>query len=293
MATIQWFGRRQDFVDAASRLQDRMEGQYVPVAGAAAAEGRCPVCERPTTFVLSGSSDSRPNLRENLHCPRCHLNSRQRLVFVAMRDHLLQGTGDVPPRGALLEQTTRLYRRAHHAWPWLTGSEFLGDQRFSGRHYWWSTRWWRWRHTRHESITSLSYATDSLGLLVHSDVLEHVYDTPAALRESSRVLRPGGVTLFTVPFFVDREQSLLRGRPAADGQIEHLAPPEYHGDGLRHGGIYTFHHFGWDLIERMRDAGFSRAQIGFCHAPGEGFHPDDPAATGPWQSWPLLFRAVK
>ena len=41
-----------------------------------------------------------------------------------------------------------------------------------------------------------------------------------------------------------------------DGTIEHLHPPEYHGDPLDPGGCLCFHHFGWDLLDLLRDAGF-------------------------------------
>lgn len=54
---------------------------------------------------------------------------------------------------------------------------------------------------RREDVTRpLRLAGGSLDGVVSLDVLEHVPDYRAALREFSRVLKPGGVLVLTVPF---------------------------------------------------------------------------------------------
>lgn len=293
MPHIHWFRDRDSFTHAAEIAQVAIVQRDIPIAAAAFTRGHCPVCDRNTVFQVNTGATfaGRPNLREGLRCAHCGLTARQRLVLLALREEV--DTLAMPLHGAMLEQTTRLYRIAHAQWRWLVGSEYLGEGLAGGRHYWWSTHWWRWRRTLHESITALSYASLSLDLLVHSDVLEHVYDTRQALRECARVLRPGGVMLFTVPFFADRLTSTLRGRLRRDGQIEHLEAPEYHGDGMARGGIYTFHNFGWDFFELLRNSGFSRVEIGVCHSPDEGLSCSDPAGEQTSRMLPLLFRAMK
>lgn len=47
----------------------------------------------------------------------------------------------------------------------------------------------------------LAVASGAIDCLIALDVLEHVEDDVAAMREIARVLRPGGVFLFTVPAF--------------------------------------------------------------------------------------------
>lgn len=292
MSTIRWFETQTAWIDAAQRAQADIAREVGLLGEQRSYPGYCIACDGQTTFRLDAARATHPNLRENLCCVRCRLNTRQRLMLAAM---LADGgkQGHAGAQGALLEKTTRLYAQSHARMPWLRGSEFLGEDRQSGRHYWWSTRWWRWRYTRHESITSLSYGDATLDFLAHSDVLEHVYDTAAALRESARVLKPGGVMLFTVPFFIGNARSILRGRPNASGDIEHLQPPEYHGDGLNRGGIYTFHNFGWDILDQIRDAGFSRAEAGFCYAPREGFHVDDASSAESWKMLPNILKATR
>jgi SAM-dependent methyltransferase len=49
------------------------------------------------------------------------------------------------------------------------------------------------------SGTSLPFAPGAFDVVVASDVLEHIKDDAAAVREIARVLRPGGALVFSVP----------------------------------------------------------------------------------------------
>jgi SAM-dependent methyltransferase len=89
-------------------------------------------------------------------------------------------------------------------------------------------------------------------------VLEHVADYAAALREFARVLKPGGVLALTVPWYHDTQRSVRVAWRNEYGSIECKGEPEYHGDPA-HGGALCFHHFGWDLLDAMREAGFADA----------------------------------
>lgn len=120
-----------------------------------------------------------------------------------------------------------------------------------------------------EDVTKLSFVDRSFDSNVSLDVLEHVPDFRVALRELARVLRPGGSLVLTVPFYADRVESRMLATVHPDGNIEHLQPPEYHGDPLG-SGVLCFHHFGWDLLDAMNASGFSSAQAVRVHDPGNG-----------------------
>jgi SAM-dependent methyltransferase len=64
----------------------------------------------------------------------------------------------------------------------------------------------------------MSFADTSVDLIIHSDTLEHVPNSKAALEESRRVLKPGGHLFFTVPIVIGRLTSTRHG-----------LPPSYHG----------------------------------------------------------------
>lgn len=114
---------------------------------------------------------------------------------------------------------------------------------------------------RHEDVQALSFPDHSFDLCTSTEVLEHVPDDARAMREIRRVLKPGGSFVFTVPLDL-HTPTLERARLKPDGQIEHLHPPEHHIDPARGGtAILAFRNYGADILERLHDAGFDRAEI--------------------------------
>lgn len=128
------------------------------------------------------------------------------------------------------------------------------------------------RHSEFGSITvdvpsedpmRLSYADATFGLVVTSDTLEHVPDIDQALRETHRVLVPGGSHVFSVPVIWDRaarRRALLR-----NGVLEHLLPPSYHGaPGQGKSDFLVFYEFGADLLVRCTSVGY---EVSLLHRP--------------------------
>ncbi|WP_189339655.1 class I SAM-dependent methyltransferase [Rhodanobacter denitrificans] len=188
----------------------------------------------------------------------------------------------------MLEELTEFAALARTHFPGMVCSEFLGNSLVSGQCYSHNGR-----QVRHESITDLSYKSGEFDAIVHNDVLEHVFDYRRALAETARVLRPGGVTLFTTPLFVYQAGNVLRGAPQKDGSIEHYLPPEYHGDPWRPEGVYTFHYFGCDLLTDIRDAGYSDAAIGVNYEPIAGFTSNNHPSETEGRMLPIVLAAWK
>lgn len=95
----------------------------------------------------------------------------------------------------------------------------------------------------------LDAADGAFHLAVSSDYLQRVPPLEAALAELRRVLAPGGRCVFTVPFRdrSARTVSRLEGLPLVDGRW----PAEAGG---------TVHEAGWDILDRLRGAGFTDAR---------------------------------
>ncbi len=290
MLMIQWLSTRSHFESYVPRA-----ASLLPETNAAsnpAIRLYCDICKttRDDCATSSGASfDGRPNLREGMICSGCRLNARQRLLLMALLESAPAG---VATKGALLERLSRLYRRTRHAYPNVTGSEFLDVTKKSGRHYLWfgqgRSRFLP-RFIRQESITALSFPTGSLDFIAHSDVLEHVHDTRQALLECKRVLRPGGVCIFTAPFFTAIDKTVIRGTIDDKGVLVELEPTELHGDGIHGAGAYTFYNFGWDFFDLASDI-FGDVEIGWLHDPRQGFFYADSVPSA-WNMGPIVFRA--
>jgi SAM-dependent methyltransferase len=110
-----------------------------------------------------------------------------------------------------------------------------------------------------EDIQALSWPDASFDLVLTSETLEHVPDPRRALRETRRVLRPGGRHVFTVP--VDPALERTRSRAGL--------PAEHHGRGggpfrlvTRRADMLVHTDFGRDLPDVVRAEGFDVATDG-------------------------------
>ncbi len=283
---LTWFDNIADFTREIAALEPRRQAGEAFIAEKDTVSGYCVACAGMTTFAVrvGGFYGVNPNLREGLTCRGCGLSNRNRLIFSALQQ---RAAATPRPDVAMLECLTPLFVALRRKLPQLLGSEYISDAHQSGQVY-----SYHGHAVRHESITRLSYADASLDLIGHCDVLEHVYEYRAALREMRRVLRSQGEMICTVPFFMHRQEEAVLARPREDGSIEFFGPPEYHGDGLRPEGILTWHHFGWKLLDDAREAGFSDAQIGVDYDLFCGFATNNHPRSEYGLMYPLLLRAI-
>ncbi len=240
--------------------------------------GRCSACGRETRFAFNSwvipddlraawgdpAVDEAYTRRESMFCRRCCASLRVRQfsdvllslygpssasVAELVQDQGFRGLdvaeiNTIGSMGSLHAQLAQL--------PRLAFSEYRGPDRLGEVI----------EGVRNEDITRLTYGDATFDLVLSSDTLEHVPDFPAALRETRRVLRPGGRHLFTVPIVASRPTTQARASIGPEGELVHHLPPLYHGRGA---GIYryvpvgadllTFTEFGRDLVEHIRDVG--------------------------------------
>jgi SAM-dependent methyltransferase len=233
-------------------------------AGTAGIAGVCPLCEAQRTFRSFDHGAPTPDFREGLVCDGCGTNARVRAALTIL--HAL-----CPDRAApvyITEQTSAAYIWLHKHRTAVTGSEFASGLWRRAMLTAWLVRRGVFEHVRREDVTRLSLATASQHAVASFDVLEHVPDDRAALHEFARVTVPEGWLLLTVPF-AGEEHGRERARVHGDGRIEHLHPPEYHGDPLG-GGTLCLRQYGWDLLDALRAAGYRRAAIAFPWRPEAG-----------------------
>jgi SAM-dependent methyltransferase len=187
------------------------------------------------------------------------MNNRQRLVATLVKQEL---SGKQGQHVYFMEHVTPIFNWASDTFKQhqLVGSEYLGHEFEGGAVI---------KGIRHEDVESLSFPDGSLDLIVSNDVFEHVPNPDKAFAECARVLKRGGTMLATIPFHSDSDISVSRAR-LSDGQIEHFLPPSFHGNPVSVDGSLVFTDFGWDLLNIMREAGFSDAVVDTYASTGNG-----------------------
>jgi SAM-dependent methyltransferase len=219
-----------------------------PSGSAQALHGECHVCRKSVDFAVEIPADGGPiNWRETLTCPGCGLINRWRSCI-----HLFEAICEPTEldRVYLTETLSPVYVELAARYPLLEGSEFVPQARPG------EVVELHGQQVRNEDVTRLSFADRSLEAVLCFDVLEHVPDYRAALREFRRVLAPGGQLVLSVPFSF-LQQTVVRAVVSSQGITEHLQPPCYHGDPLSAAGVLAYYDFGLDLLDEMRRAGFS------------------------------------
>ena len=234
------------------RRRNQVESELITNDGEFWTPGYCYVCKEKTTFrtgsqYSSVRNDGKtvPNWREQLICKKCGLNNRLRASIQIFEEICQPASTDSI---YITEQTTPLYAWLKNNYTNVIGSEYLGESIPRGAK--------NAANIRNEDLTQLSFTDSQFDYILTFDVLEHVADYEQALRECFRCLKPNGAFLLGVPFDKNSQTNIVRARVNSNGKVEHLLPPEYHGDPVNPQGILCFYHFGWDLLDELRAIGF-------------------------------------
>jgi SAM-dependent methyltransferase len=196
-------------------------------------------------FAYPGSTI---NWREHLRCSKTGLNNRMRAAIHIFDTEMAAHRSD---RIYISEQITAMYLYFKTNYMNVIGSEYLGCRCLPGTN--------DERGIRNEDLTKLSFPDSNFDRAISLDCLEHFPDYKLAFNELFRILRPNGKLLLSVPFDTRYLKNLKRAIIKSSGEIEYLQPPEFHGDPLQEDGCLCFTHFGWEILDQLKDAGFSDA----------------------------------
>jgi len=207
----------------------------------------CPVC--------GSNSDIQPfsdNLRESGLCKSCGSWNRKRVMAVMVCEVIEKMTGarvctladSIPPikifnaewQGPIYEKLKKVQG--------YTFSRYAGPSYQSGKII---------NGITHQDLLKTSFDECSFDIVLTADVLEHIPDPYFAHKEIYRILKKGGVHLFTVPsylnFPLDTQKAAVQ-----DGQIVSITDPEWHGEKRDDRRVYTY--FGLEMIGHLHTIGF-------------------------------------
>ena len=194
------------------------------------------------------------NLRERLVCEKTRFNNRTRGAIHVFEQFCKPNKND----GVYLtEQLSPLYQWLVKNYPNSVGSEFV------------TASIWRNKirfkiklfpqKLNHQDLTDLTYPDEHFNFVLSFDCFEHIPDYTQALSEIFRVLKPKGQLLFSVPFDVNADNTLVRASVDEQGETIFHVEPEYHGNPMSKEGSLSYYTFGWDLLDTLKSVGFSEA----------------------------------
>jgi SAM-dependent methyltransferase len=182
-------------------------------------------------------------LHRHVLCPKCGSQVRHRLIAAALAAGGPQAS--VPLRGSRVLHLspeyclTLLFRpRAAH---YVRGDYATADC-----------------DIRLDMTSMSAVSTGSFDILIACDVLEHIPDDRAAMREVHRVLRPGGTAILSVPQFDDERPTLEDAAVGTGIERERLYGQSDH-----------VRNYGGDFADRLGAAGLRPQRVDATSFPRE------------------------
>ncbi len=209
--------------------------------------GNCSACGK-TIFIKL-----RNNNMSAIRCIRCRASVASMAIASVLRKSRPNWENkkiyELSSQGPFFQY---LLKRASH----LTYSEYFDD--VTPGAYKWSIQC--------QDVQALTYDSESFDICTSTEVFEHVPNDLKGFREIHRVLKPGGLFLFTVPLSA-RNKTIERVR-VEDGKLIYLQRANYHDDRVRGPGtVLCYRDYGLDIVERLTQAGFSKTEIILVQAP--------------------------
>jgi SAM-dependent methyltransferase len=207
---------------------------------------RCNVCGRFTIFLCTVPGD-----RWIRSCLFCRSTPKYRALYHALTSYLGADLRASLDRGASVYELTAsspIYRclRAHAGY---SCSAYMSDRPFGIEI---RPRVWN------QDVQRLTFPDVSFDVVISSETMEHVRRPWSGFAEIHRVLKPGGVHCFTIPY---RKDCPTRSRvDSSRAEDVYILPKVYHQDPYRAADSLVFTEFGSDLVELLRPLGFETTE---------------------------------
>jgi SAM-dependent methyltransferase len=203
-------------------------------------EGECPVCEKAVTFTATG-----PNYRSTLRCNNCNTAPRNRALMLAIRTYY--------PGWKYLKihesspGWDRVSQRFAQECDGYVASQYDRNVPF-GKTI--NAPTLPCKTYRSENLESQTFGDEQFDLVVMQDVFEHIFHPNLAIAEIARTLKVGGALIMTVPIVMGTKQSRRRAF-IRNEIVQHVYPPEYHGNPLGNDGSLVTIDWGYDIVSYL------------------------------------------
>ncbi len=195
---------------------------------------RCKCCNKLSIIVSLDKGE------ETKRCIRCLANLRYEMIAEYIHANYEKSIKDISVLELDFNSPLKnfLYNSKEYVMTYYSGKDKLGDIKDG---------------VRCEDITRLTFENNKFDLIISSDVLEHVCDLGKAFSESARVLKSGGIHIFTVPV---GDGTTFKRCDWVNNELKHFAEPEYHYDPLDKNGCLVYWTFGTDIGDYFVDKNY-------------------------------------
>jgi ubiquinone/menaquinone biosynthesis C-methylase UbiE len=214
-------------------------------------DGHCWVCGTYSKFVRNNRS-----IREGFRCRKCKASLRYRGQAQALIEHY--GTTQTHSLDDLVSLPTFKCLDIYEAG--ITGpfrERFGKLEGYQCSFYWDDVEPGVLREgIQCQNLEELTFDSSSFDLIVSSDIMEHVRKPWKAFEEIYRVLKPGGVYLFSIPVQKPVRSTCIYRVDTSTDTDNFLLEPRYHGNGIG-GRSLVYIDYGWDLMDKLSSMGYT------------------------------------
>jgi len=202
-------------------------------------KGYCPCCEHEVVF-----ESYHHWLRDNLYCSRCRCIPRERALILAIEKHY-PGWRNLKIHESSPASTRSSSKKLESQCKDYTATQFYPNEKFGTVI----------NNFRNENLEEQTFPDESFDIIVTQDVMEHVYHPDKAFKEIARTLKKGGAHIFTVPIINKHKKTEVWAVLGKNGEPEFLQKPEYHGNPVNPKGSPVTMHWGFDIVDFIKENG--------------------------------------
>lgn len=234
----------------------------------------CPICNEIKTFI---APDNYESCRDSLYSPSCQTKgcvTRERAVASVLF--------------SLFDRKGIANLRIHDVAPADRGMSywlFLNAFSMSATGYFPTHAFGsKVGDLRNEDLENQTFGDCEFDVVIHLDVMEHLFNPFQALKEVYRTLKPSGYCLFTTPTYTDRYNS-EQVAFIENGKLRIVGEPEYHGNPQDPTGSLVTWRYGYDLPKLIAEQTAFNVEVRRWQSPAE-------AIMGPMTEVYVLRRPI-
>lgn len=206
-------------------------------------KGICPVCREKTLFISRHYW-----LRDHYKCLFCRSIPRQRGIMRVLADEMPEWREKIIHESSPGGSTLRIFRQECRKYSYSywyeekKPGEILGER------------------VTNQNLENMTFKDEMFDIFITQDVLEHVNRPEKVFSEIARVLKKGGIHIFTTPMY-PFEKTKCRIQMLGDTR-KMILPPIYHNNPIDSGGsLVTYEWGGYDFLEWIDNTSGMRSKV--------------------------------